>query len=153
MSATVAIAKGRHMEHSDEWDILVERISQNSYGVHVEPDSISLKVEDAEEDWAAPDVVIRRADDEWIRIERPFAKADKVDLLAILTKVGSTGTIGGLVVVGEDIMIRHALLLTQALEPDDRYDDAFQYETPLSGIVDAARLLGRQLAGHDNDWD
>ncbi|NKY30632.1 hypothetical protein [Nocardia gamkensis] len=142
------------MEHSDEWDTLVELISRNSYGVRVEPDSISLTVEDAEEDWAAPDVVIRRADDEWIHIERPFAKSDKVDLLAILTKVGSTGTIGGLVVVGEDILIRDTVLLTQALEPDDRFDnDVFMYEDPLGGIIDAARLLGRQLAGHDNDYD
>ncbi|MEU2014086.1 hypothetical protein [Nocardia sp. NPDC019302] len=138
------------MEHSDEWDTLVELISRNSYGVRVEPDSISLTVEDAEDDWAAPDVVIRRADVEWIHIERPFAKADKVDLLAILTKVGSAGTIGGLVVVGEDILIRDTVLLTQALELDDRYDNGvFMYEDPLGGIIDAARLLGRQLAGLD----
>lgn len=143
-------AKGKRMEQSEEWDTLVELISQNSYGVHIEPDSISLKVEDAEEDWAAPDVVIRRADDEWIQFQRPFAKADKVDLLAILTEVGSTGIIGGLVVVGEDIMIRHALLLTEALEPDD-YDN-FKYEDQLSGIIDAARRLGRHLAGHDDDF-
>ncbi|MEV6140698.1 hypothetical protein AB0L63_32615 [Nocardia sp. NPDC051990] len=140
------------MEHSDEWDTLVERISENSYGVHIEPNKISLKVEDAEEDWDAPDVVIRRAGEEWIQIDRPFARADKVDLRAVLTKVGSTGTIGGLVVVGEDIMLRHALLLADALEPDDDYDDAFQYERPLDGIVNAARLLGRQLAGHDDDF-
>lgn len=76
------------MEHSDEWDTLVELISRDSYGVRVEPDSISLTVEDAEEDWAAPDVVIRRANEEWIQFQRPFAKADKVDLLSILTAVG-----------------------------------------------------------------
>jgi len=86
---------------------------------------------------------------EWIQIDRPFARADKVDLLAILTKVGRTGTIGGLVVMGEQIMIRHALLLTEALEPDDRYDGNLNYEAPLSDIVDAARLL---LAGHDDDF-
>ncbi|MFI9534338.1 hypothetical protein ACIG56_13950 [Nocardia fusca] len=141
------------MEQSEDWDTLIELVSQNSYGVRVEPDSISLTIEDAEEDWAAPDVVIRRADEEWIQFDRPFARADQVDLPAILTKVGSTGTIGGLVVVGEDIMIRHALRLTEALEPDDRYEDAWMYEAPLSGIIDAARLLGRQLAGHDDDYD
>lgn len=139
------------MEHSEEWDILVERICENSYGVRVEPDNISIKVEDEEEDWAAPDVVIRRAGEEWIQIDRPFARADKVDLLAVLTKVGSTGTIGGLVVIGEHIMIRHALRLTEALEPDDHYDGDLNYEVPLSDIVDAARLLGRQLAGHDDE--
>ncbi|MEV0045603.1 hypothetical protein AB0H60_19365 [Nocardia rhamnosiphila] len=141
------------MEQSEDWDTLIELVSRNSYGVRVEPDSISLTIEDAEEDWAAPDVVIRRADEEWIQFDRPFARADQVDLRAILTKVGSTGTIGGLVVVGEDIMIRHALRLTEALEPDDRYEDAWMYEAPLSGIIDAARLLGRQLAGHDDDYD
>ncbi|MBU3067336.1 hypothetical protein KO481_38175 [Nocardia sp. NEAU-G5] len=141
------------MEHSDEWDALVERISENSYGVHVEPDMISLKIEDAEEDWDAPDVVIRRAGEEgeWVQFDRRFARTDKVDLLAVLTKVGSTGTIGGLVVVGQDIMIRHALLLTDAIEPDE-YDD-WKYDRPLSGIIDAARQLGRQLAGHDDDYD
>ncbi|MEV6322780.1 hypothetical protein AB0M45_16530 [Nocardia sp. NPDC051787] len=139
------------MENSWEWDALVERISEYSYGVHVEPDKISIKVEDAEEDWDAPDVVIRRADEKWIQIDRPFAKADKVDLPAVLTKVGSTATIGGLVVTDENLVLRHALLLTDALEPDDDYDNALEYETPLDMIVDEARMLGRQLAGHNDD--
>ena len=43
-SGTLAIEQGKHMEHSDEWGILVERISENSYGVRVEPDNISIKV-------------------------------------------------------------------------------------------------------------
>ncbi|MGW5107549.1 hypothetical protein [Nocardia sp. NPDC004123] len=140
------------MENSYEWDTLVDRISENSYGVHVEPDKISVKVIDAEEDWAAPDVVIRRAGEDWIQIDRPFAEADKVDLLAILNKVGSTGTIGGLVVMDEQIMLRHALRLTEAVERDDRYGDSWKYEEPLGCIIDAARLLGRQLAGHDDDF-
>ncbi|GGL42059.1 hypothetical protein [Nocardia jinanensis] len=140
------------MGQSEDWDTLIELVSRNSYGVRVEPDSISLTIEDAEEDWAATDVVIKRANEEWIQFDRPFARADQVDLPAILTKVGSTGIIGGLVVVGEDIMIRHALRLTETLEPDDRYEDTWMYEAPLSGIIDAARLLGRQLAGHD-DYD
>ncbi|MET8423601.1 hypothetical protein [Nocardia sp. NPDC004860] len=140
------------MGNSDEWDSLVEHISENSYGVDVEPDKISVKVIDAEEDWAAPDVVIRRAGEEWIQIDRPFAKADKVDLPAVLSKVGSTGTIGGLVVTGEDIVLRHALLLTEALERDDDFENAWKYEEPLNLIVDAARRLGRQLAGHDDDF-
>ncbi|MFE3226478.1 hypothetical protein [Nocardia sp. NPDC059228] len=118
----------------------------------VEPDKISVKVIDAEEDWAAPDVVIRRAGEEWIQIDRPFAKADKVDLAAVLSKVGSTGSIGGLVVTGEDIVLRHALLLTEALERDDDFENAWKYEEPLNLIVEAARRLGRQLAGHDDDF-
>ncbi|MFJ9371369.1 hypothetical protein ACIRRA_44180 [Nocardia sp. NPDC101769] len=140
------------MENSSEWDLLVELISQDSYGVDVEPDKISIKVEDADEDWAAPDVVIRRADEEWIQIERPFAKAAEIDLPAVLTKVGSMVTVGGLVVIGEHIMLRHALLLAEALEPDDNYDNARKYETPLGILVDDARTLGRQLAGHDDDF-
>ncbi|MFE3262367.1 hypothetical protein ACFXPS_43870 [Nocardia sp. NPDC059091] len=142
------------MDENSEWDTLVERISVNSYGVDVDPDKISIKIEDAEEDWDAPDVVIRRAGEEWIQIDRPFARADKVDLLAVLTRVGSTGTIGGLVVMDEHIMVRHALLLTEAIEPDEDYNDGdfWKYERPLEGIVDAARLLGRQLAGHADDY-
>ncbi|WP_174566321.1 hypothetical protein [Nocardia pseudovaccinii] len=142
------------MEQSDEWDTLVQLIAENSYGAHIEPDSISIKVLDAEEDWAAPDVVIRRVvttnRGDWIHIDRPFARADQVDLVAVLTKIGSTGTIGGLVVVGEQVMVRHALRLTEALEFDDD-DDGPRYDQSLSDIVDAARLLGRQLAGHDDD--
>ncbi|MFJ9371402.1 hypothetical protein ACIRRA_44360 [Nocardia sp. NPDC101769] len=118
------------MENSSEWDELVERISEDSYGVEVGPDSISLKVIDAEDDWAAPDVVIRRADEEWIQIERPFAKADEADLAALLAKVGSTVTVGGLVVVGEQLMLRHALLLPEAVKPDDRFENVFKYEAP-----------------------
>jgi hypothetical protein len=139
------------MEHSDEWDTLVGLISQDTYGVHVEPDSISVKVKDAEDGWTAPDVVIRRADDDWIQLQRPFAKAAGVDLLALLTTVGSTGIFGGLVVVGEDIMVRNTLLLTEAIEPADRYGNSYRYENPLMGVVDAARRLGRHLAGHDDD--
>ncbi|MFF3573078.1 hypothetical protein [Nocardia jiangxiensis] len=63
-----------------------------------------------------------------IQIDRPFAKADKVDLPAVLAKVGSMDTPGGLVVVGEDIMLRDALLLSVALASDDRFDDALGYE-------------------------
>ncbi|WP_433755668.1 hypothetical protein [Nocardia sp. CA-135398] len=61
--------------------------------------------------------MIRRAGEEWIQIDRPFAKTEEVDLAAVLTKVGSTVTVGGVVVVGEQLMLRHALLLTEALEP------------------------------------
>ncbi|MBF6302147.1 hypothetical protein IU459_32095 [Nocardia amamiensis] len=117
----------------------------------IKPDKISLEIEDAEEDWDAPDVVIRRAGEDWIQIDRPFARADKVDLLAVLNKVGSTGTIGGLVVMDEQIMLRHALPLTEAVEPDEVFENAWKYEGPLGGIVDAATLFGRQLAGHDGD--
>lgn len=86
--------------------------------MQVDPDKISLVVEDSEEGWGAPDVVIRRAGEELIQIDRPFAKADKVDLPAVLAKVGSMDAPGGLVVVGEDIMLRNALLLSVALAPD-----------------------------------
>ena len=120
--------------------------------MQVDPDKISLVVEDSEEGWGAPDVVIRRAGEELIQIDRPFAKADKVDLPAVLAKVGSMDAPGGLVVVGEDIMLRNALLLSVALAPDDRFDDALNYEDTLERIVDAARHLGRQLAGYDDGF-
>lgn len=136
-----------------EWDRLIERISEASYGVRVEPDSISITVEDAEEDWDAPDVVIRRADDEWIQIERPFAKADNVDLPALLTRVAGTATLGGLVMVDGQVLLRHALLLAEALDPDEYYDGmTCKYERPMEMIVDTARQLGRQLAGHKDDY-
>jgi hypothetical protein len=55
-------------------------------------------------------------------------------------------------VVGDDIMLRHALRLTEALDRNEHYEDYCQYEGPLSNIINAARLLGRQLAGHDDDF-
>lgn len=113
--------------------------------MRVEPDSISITVEDAEEGWAAPDVVLRRTDDEWIQIERPFTKAGNVDLPALLTNVAGTATLGGLVMMDGQIVLRHALLLAEALDPDEDYGDSTcKYERPLGMIVDTARQLGRQ---------
>lgn len=91
------------MGQSEDRDTLIEPVSRNSYCVRGQPDSISLEIEDAGEDWAASDFMIKRADEEGIQFDKPFA-----------TKVGSAGTIGELVVVDEDIMIRHALPLTEA---------------------------------------
>ncbi|PSR66445.1 hypothetical protein C8258_19875 [Nocardia sp. MDA0666] len=113
-----------------------------------------MKVEDAEQDWDAPDVVIRQAgeDAEYIQIDRPFASVGKVDVMAVLTEIGATGTIGGLVVLDEQIMPRHVMRLSEALELDEDYDNALKYEIPLAEVIDAARKLGRRLAGHDSDW-
>ncbi|MEU1546175.1 hypothetical protein [Nocardia sp. NPDC005745] len=42
------------MENSSEWDQLVQTVSVNSYGVHVESDKVSLEIEGADEDWGFP---------------------------------------------------------------------------------------------------
>ncbi|MBU3067692.1 hypothetical protein KO481_40010 [Nocardia sp. NEAU-G5] len=52
-------------------------------------------------------------------------------------------------------VLRHTLYILHALERNNDYenDDTYMYGGPAFEIELNARLLGRQLAGHDSDRD
>jgi hypothetical protein len=78
--------------------------------------------------------------EEWVRIESPFADADKVDLRRALQQVGQT-VCGGAGMVGDVVTIRHAVPLVNL--------DVNEFERPLQLVLTTADRLERELVGGD----
>nr|WP_208407490.1 hypothetical protein [Amycolatopsis granulosa] len=88
----------------------------------------------------AREVLDRR--DEWIQIATPFARVDEVDVAAVLAEVGHTTVVGGVVVMGEYLVLRHSLPLANL--------DLNEFVDPLALVTSSAELLEEQLTGRDD---
>lgn len=79
---------------------------------------------------------------EWVQIATPFARVGQVDLGLLLAEVGSSTVVGGLVVMGEYIVLRHTLPLVNL--------DINEFVEPVELIAGSADLLEQQFLGGDN---
>lgn len=85
------------------------------------------------------EVLDRRED--WVQIASPFARANEVDLRAVLSEVGRTTVVGGVAIVGEYVVLRHSLPLTNL--------DLNEFVDPLVLVTGAAELLEQKFIGRD----
>jgi hypothetical protein len=77
-----------------------------------------------------------------VQIATPFARVDEVDLLSVLTEVGNTLVVGGVVVMGEHVVLRHSLPLINL--------DINEFIDPLELVAGSAELLEQQFTGRDD---
>jgi hypothetical protein len=87
----------------------------------------------------AREILDRRED--WVQIASPFARANEVDLRAVLSEVGRTTVVGGVAIVGEYVVLRHSLPLTNL--------DLNEFVDPLVLVTGAAELLEQKFIGRD----
>jgi hypothetical protein len=80
--------------------------------------------------------------EDWVQLATPFARVADVDLKVTLEEMGLTTVVGGAVIMGEWLVLRHSLPLRnlQYNELDD----------PLQLVAAAADLLEQQFIGGDN---
>lgn len=78
--------------------------------------------------------------EDWLVIGSPFADVDQVDLRWVLETVGRLA-VGGIVLVGQHLAIRHAVPLDNL--------DINEFERPLELVTRAADQLEHKLFGED----
>ncbi|EIE99012.1 hypothetical protein [Saccharomonospora glauca] len=126
------------------WDDLAAYIRQSYHVVREEPDEIRIRL--SYDDDRAQVVVIAREildrKEEWVQIATPFARVDQVDLREVLTEIGNTIVVGGLVLMGEHLVLRHSLPLINL--------DINEFVDPLELVTGSAELLEEQFTGRDD---
>ncbi|MBN9741196.1 MULTISPECIES: hypothetical protein [Amycolatopsis] len=132
-----------------QWNDLVAYIRQTYRVIRDDPGEIRIRVlfgDDAETTGRAQVVVIAREifdqREDWVQIATPFARVDEVDLHTVLTEVGQTLVVGGLVVMGEHLVLRHSLPLLNL--------DLNEFTDPLELVAGSAELLEQQFTGRDD---
>ncbi|HWE90427.1 MAG TPA: hypothetical protein VG317_13275 [Pseudonocardiaceae bacterium] len=133
------------------WRDLVHYIKfDSSYRViREEPDEIRIEYkisQYAEDDEARTQVMILAREvmdrkEDWVQIATPFAKVDQVDLPTVLADIGLNCVVGGAVVMGEYLVLRHSLPLANL--------DGNEFEDPLELVANSADDLEERFVGGD----
>lgn len=80
--------------------------------------------------------------EEWVQIVSPFARVHQVDLREVLAEIGATTVVGGAVVMGEYLVLRHSLPLIHL--------DLNELTDPVELVAGTADELERQFTGRDD---
>ncbi len=88
----------------------------------------------------AREVLDRRED--WVQIASPFARVHEVDLRAVLEAVGNNTVVGGVVIIGEYVVLRHSLPLINL--------DINEFVDPLVLVTGSAEVLERRFSRGDD---
>lgn len=132
-----------------EWADLVGFIRQQYRVVRDDPDEIRIRIvfgADAYTEGRAQVMVIAREvfdhREDWVQIATPFARVDEVNLYHVLREAGASLVVGGVVVMGEHLVLRHALPLLNL--------DLNEFVDPLELVAGSAELLEQQFTGRDD---
>jgi hypothetical protein len=133
-----------------DWGDLVAYIRQSYDVIRYEPDQVRIRVSfaDDEDDLlgrrqimvVAHEILDQRED--WVQIATPFARIEQVDLQEVLTEVGDTIVVGGVVLMGDYVVLRHSLPLIHL--------DINEFTDPLELVASAAEQLERRFTGRDD---
>jgi hypothetical protein len=132
-----------------DWGDLVAYIRHTYDVVQYEPDEVRIRVSFAKDD----DILGRRQimviaheildqKEDWVQIATPFARVEEVDLREVLTEVGDTVIVGGVVLMGEFVVLRHSLPLINL--------DINEFTDPLDLVASAAEELEHRFTGRDD---
>ncbi|HEX7660387.1 MAG TPA: hypothetical protein VF444_13005 [Pseudonocardiaceae bacterium] len=134
------------------WRDLVRylKFDTNYEVIREEPDEIRIlyKIDERDEDdegrtqvmIIAREVMDGRED--WVQIATPFAKVSDVDLHTVLVELGMTAVVGGAVIMGDYLVLRHSLPLSNL--------DGNEFEDPLDLVAQSADDLENIFTGGDN---
>jgi len=131
------------------WGDLVSYIRQSYDVIRYEPDEVRIRVSFAEDEddlfgrrqimVVAHEVLDRKED--WVQIATPFARVAEVNLREVLAEVGNTVVVGGVVTMGEFLVLRHSLPLINL--------DINEFTDPLQLVASAAEELEHRFTGRD----
>jgi hypothetical protein len=133
-----------------DWGDLVAYIRQTYDVVQYEPDEVRIRVSFGRDE---EDILGRRQimvvaheildqKEDWVQIATPFARVHEVDLQEVLTEVGDTIVVGGIVLMGEFVVLRHSLPLINL--------DINEFTDPLDLVASGAEQLERRFTGRDD---
>jgi hypothetical protein len=79
--------------------------------------------------------------EEWVQIASPCGRADEVDLRQLLAELGDTSVVGGAVIMGDHVVLRHSLPLENL--------DINEFVDPLALIAGTADQIEERYVGGD----
>ena len=126
------------------WGDLVAFVRSSYRVVEERPDEIRILVEFEEDDRSqviilAREVLDRR--DEWVQIASPCGLAAKADLRKLLQEIGATTIVCGAAIMGDHVVVRHALPLENL--------DINEFVDPLHLLAGTADELEEKFFGGD----
>jgi len=130
------------------WADLVRFIDREYDVTRREADEVRVRIhysgEDVDDDERTQIAVVAREDvdgQEWVQIATPFARVGDVDVRQVLAEIGATTVVGGAVIMGEYLVLRHSLPLQNL--------DINEFVEPLELVAGSAELLEEQFTGGD----
>ena len=133
-----------------DWGDLVAYIRHSYDVIQYKPDEVRIRVSfGSDEDdllgrrqimVVAHEILDQRED--WVQIATPFARVEQVDLREVLTEAGNTTVVGGVVLMGDYVVLRHSLPLINL--------DINEFTDPLDLVASGAEQLERRFTGRDD---
>jgi hypothetical protein len=133
-----------------DWGDLVTYIRQSYDVILYKPDEVRIRVSfsDDEDDLlgrrqimvVAHEILDQKED--WVQIATPFARIEQVDLREVLMEAGDTIVVGGVVLMGDYVVLRHSLPLINL--------DINEFTDPLDLVASGAEQLERRFTGRDD---
>ena len=133
-----------------DWGDLIAYIRHSYDVIQYKPDEVRIRVSFAEDEEdilgrrqimvVAHEILDRRED--WVQIATPFARVEQVSLHEVLTEVGNTIVVGGVVLMGDYVVLRHSLPLINL--------DINEFTDPLDLVASGAEQLERRFTGRDD---
>ncbi|GLY66449.1 hypothetical protein [Amycolatopsis taiwanensis] len=131
------------------WRELVAFVRQGYDVIRDEPDELRIRVHfggDVDDDGRVQTVVIAREvldrREDWVQIATPFARVGEVNLQAVLAEIGATTVVGGAVIMGDYLVLRHSLPLVHL--------DFNEFTDPVELVAGAADELEQRISASDN---
>lgn len=125
------------------WGDLVAFIRMEYRVTRLEPDEIRVEVEF--EDDRRQIVIMQREvldkREEWVQIASPCGKVGDVNLAALLDHLGAAAVVGGAVIMGDYVVLRHSLPLANL--------DINEFVDPMALIAGTADELEEIFTGGD----
>ena len=132
------------------WGDLVAYIRHSYDVIQYKPDEVRIRVSFAKDEddllgrqqimVVAHEILDQKED--WVQIATPFARIEQVDLREVLTEVGDTIVVGGVVLMGDYVVLRHSLPLINL--------DINEFTDPLDLVASGAEQLERRFTGRDD---
>lgn len=125
------------------WSDLVAFVRTEYRVTRLEPDEVRIEVEF--DDDRRQTVIMQREildhREEWVQIASPCGRVTEVNLSALLDHLGSSAVVGGAVIMGDYVVLRHSLPLANL--------DINEFVDPMSLIAGTADELEEMFTGGD----
>ena len=125
------------------WSDLVTFIRTEYRVTRLEPDEVRVEVEFDDD---RRQIVIMQREvldkrEEWVQIASPCGKVNDVNLAALLDHLGNNAVVGGAVIMGDYVVLRHSLPLSHL--------DINEFVDPMELIAGTADELEEIFTGGD----
>jgi hypothetical protein len=126
-----------------KWHDLVDFVKSEYQVIKETTEELQIHVEFEDERsqriWLTREVLDNQED--WVQIASPCAVASQVNLHALLREIGETSVVGGAAIMGDYVVLRHSLPLSNL--------DINEFVDPLALLAGTVDTLEEEFSGGD----